>query len=76
MTQKEKVLEKLKQDGYVDNFWAIENYILRLSTLIYQLSKEGKQFRRVFGKELGKDRPLWKNFYYIELKEPTQNSLI
>lgn len=68
MTQREKVLEKIKSEGFVDNFWALDNYILRLGAIIYQLSKEGMEFRRVFGKELGKDRPQWKNFYYIYQK--------
>ncbi len=77
-TQRERVLSKIKQDGYVDNFWAIENYILRLGAIIYQLSKkEGMVFERTFGKTLGKDKPLWKNFYYIyQPPKPEQKPLL
>ena len=66
-SQQERVLEKLNTDGEVDNFWAIEHYILRLGAIICQLSKEGMQFKRAFGKELGKGQREWKNFYYIKL---------
>lgn len=68
-SQRERVLEKLNKDGEVNNFWAIENYILRLGALICQLSKEGIQFKRAYGKELGKDKKYWKNYYYIMLKD-------
>ena len=76
MTQKEKVLDRIKEIGYVDNFWAIQNYMLRLGAIIHQLSKEGIEFERKFGKELGKDRPLWKNFYYIQKKSSEQPKLL
>jgi len=68
-SQRERVLEKLNRDGYVDNFWAIEHYILRLGAIICDLSKEGMQFKRAFGKELGKEQKYWKNFYYIKLND-------
>jgi len=60
------VLIRIDEVGYVDNFWAIENYILRLGAIIYKLSKEGMKFERSFGKALGRKRPQWNNFYYIK----------
>lgn len=64
ITQKQKVLNRLKETGSVDNFWAIQNYILRLGAIIHALTKEGYRFQdRSFG--TGKDR---KNYSY-SLKE-------
>lgn len=74
-SQQERVLEKLNRDGEVNNFWAIEHYILRLGAIIHQLSKEGMQFKRAYGKELGKEQRLWKNYYYIKL-ENNQDKLL
>ena len=66
ITQLEIVKARIEEVGYVDNFWAIENYILRLGAIMHTLSHEHKMlFRRAFGKELGKEERLWKNFYYI-----------
>ena len=59
-TQEEKVIEKLNTDGVVTNFWAIQNYMLRLGAIICQLSKKGWVFKRQYGE--GKDR---KNFHYF-----------
>lgn len=39
-TQLEVVIKKLERDGYVDNLWAIRNYILRLGAIIHVLRKE------------------------------------
>ena len=67
-TQAERVVAKLERDGYVDNFWAIENYILRLGAIIYRLTKQGMVFDRAFGKRLGKGRHLWKDYYYTLIR--------
>lgn len=75
LSQKRRVLDRLESVGYVDNFWAIDNYILRLGDIIFRLRKEGLQFEGKFGKELGKDRSLWKNFYYIKKRELKQGEL-
>jgi len=68
-TQKERVIEKLNRDGQVDNFWAINNYILRLGAIIFELKREGRKFNGYFGKQLGYNKSVWKNFYYIEQKD-------
>jgi len=70
MTQKTKVKNRILEVGYVDNFWAIGNYILRLGAIVYQLRREGMRFRGAFGKELGKERAQWKNYYYVQ-EQPT-----
>ena len=75
LTQKQIVYNRIKEVGYVDNFWAIDNYILRLGAVIYDLIKGEMKFDCKFGKALGKDKPLWKNFYYIEKKNLEQKSL-
>lgn len=64
MSQRQKVLVRVYEVGYVDNFWAIENYILRLGAIIHGLRKDGMHFTGAFGKELGYDREYWHNYYY------------
>lgn len=64
MNQKEKVKKRIEEVGFVDNFWAIENYILRLGAIVYELRKEGINLSGAFGKELGKERAQWKDYYY------------
>lgn len=69
-SQKQVVIEHILELGGVSNFWAIENYILRLGAIILDLTKEGWEFDRKYGKELGKDRKFWKNYYYKCTKKP------
>ncbi len=64
-SQKEKIIDRLNEVGYVDNFWAIDNYILRLGAIMCLLKKEGYNFKTGFGRELGKNEREWKNYYYI-----------
>lgn len=40
-TQKQRVIEKLLEKGKVDNFWAFNNYILRLGAIIWNLRQQG-----------------------------------
>lgn len=76
-SQLDRVRDRIKETGSVDNFWAIDNYILRLGAIIHMLRKEGMFLEGYFGKELGKDTPLHKNYYYVLLKEhPGQQRLI
>ena len=64
-TQEQRVIEHLNNYGEVDNFWAIENYILRLGAIIHSLRKKGYQINGRFGKERGYEKKYWKNYYYI-----------
>jgi len=60
LSQKQRVINRINEVGYVDNFWAINNYILRLGAIIHELTKEGWNFnKRKFGEGSHK-----KNFYY------------
>ena len=68
MSQKTKVKNRISEVGYVDNFWAIENYILRLGAIIHELRKDRMNLTGAFGKELGKPRAYWKNYYYTQEK--------
>lgn len=60
LTQKQKILNRIEEVGYVDNFWAIQNYILRLGAVIHSLQDDGYSFDRRFGR--GKNK---KNYYYF-----------
>jgi len=64
-TQKQRVIDELREFGVVDNFWAIHNYILRLGAIIHGLRKEGWLFNGMFGE--GKNK---KNYYYYLVEEP------
>lgn len=45
MTQKKRIEKILRQQGYIDNFYCIENKItLRLASVIATLVKQGWQF--------------------------------
>lgn len=65
-TQEDVVVEKLMLDGHVSNFWAMENYILRLGSRINDLKKKGWIFETKWGE--GSER---KNYYYILKVAPT-----
>ena len=67
-TQRERVLAKLKATGSVDNFFAINNYILRLGDIIFRLKKKGWKFEGNFGRQLGKPMGVWRNYYYKVVK--------
>jgi len=46
MTNKQKVIDRINEVGYVDNFWCVDNYItLRLGAVIFELKKAGWEFR-------------------------------
>lgn len=64
-TQKTRVVDELNRTGRVNNFWAIDNYILRLGAIIYGLTKEGYEFNGSFGE--GRER---KNWTYKVTKKP------
>lgn len=68
-TQDDVVKEKIIRDGEVSNFWAIRNNILRLGAVIFRLRRAGMELRGAFGKELGKERSEWKNYYYTLVKK-------
>jgi hypothetical protein len=63
MKQIEKIINKINEDRCVDNFWAIQNYILRLSSVINALKKRGWSFE-------GKFLEGTKNYCYYIIKRP------
>lgn len=65
MTQEEVVLDKLMQEGEIDNFWAFHNYVLRLGAIIFVLRAKGYSIETKTGKQRGFDKRLHKNTYYI-----------
>jgi len=68
LTQSERVVQQLNANGAVTNFWAIDNYILRLGAIICQLKKEGWDFETGYSE--GQDR---KNFKYTVKSKPSGN---
>lgn len=60
--QKDIILKKLKKEGKVDNFWAIDNRILRLSDIIFRLKKEGHNIVTDYDGRKGKKNCV---YYYI-----------
>jgi len=54
-SQRDVVLEILKDKGVIDNFWAFNNYILRLGAIIFELRREGyiitTKYEHVAGKK-------------------------
>jgi len=63
-TQQERIVNRIDEVGYVDNFWAFHNYILRLGAIIFKLKKKGFKFNASFGK--GKFK---KNYYYRPVED-------
>lgn len=66
-----RVLARIDEVGYVDNFWAIDNYILRLGAIIHSI-RHGKNdivpinLRGEWGKNFNPTvKGDAKNFYYI-----------
>jgi len=43
-TQKEIVLKQLKENGFIDNVWCVNHYILRLGDIIFKLKQDGYTF--------------------------------
>lgn len=64
-TQKERVIDKLLEEGEVTNFWAIHSYILRLASLISTLRKEGWEINTYYAGVVGD-----KNCHYKLIKKP------
>lgn len=72
--QTEMVVQRLKEKGYVDNFWAIKNRILRLGAIIYSLRNGrtnliiedggyfGKEAAEILGFRYSTENK--KNYYY------------
>lgn len=50
-TQYIQVLKKLEKDGSVSNLWAVRNYILRLSAIIFKMKERGYTFRTYWKKD-------------------------
>ena len=64
-TQLEVVLDMANKVGYIDNFWAINHFILRLGAIIYKLKARGYKFYGKFGYEVNKKKADHKNYYYF-----------
>lgn len=67
MTNKAKIEAKLRKDGYVDNFWCIDNRITtRLGAVVHVLREEGW----AFDEERGGYLPGTKNWRYYLVDAP------
>ena len=69
MTQEARVKMVLEKQGYIDNFYCLDlpirERILRLGAIMCDLKKQGVQFYSKSGREMGKPESLWKNQYYV-----------
>lgn len=60
------VIQRIREYGYVDNFWAIQNYILRLGAIICRLRKDGYNIEGDYGCNLNSSsKTMRRNFYYF-----------
>lgn len=64
-TQYDIVKSKLLKEGYITNFWAFHNYLLRLGAIIYVLRQEGMHIAGHYEVKKGK---LTKNYVYRLVK--------
>lgn len=62
-TQEQRIIERIGEVGYVDNFWAISNYILRLGAIIFNMKQKGWGFESDYRKGS-------KDFVYRPIKRP------
>lgn len=65
LSQKEQIIKKLLDDGFVSRNWALQNYIGRLASRMTDLKDEGWVFRTERVKENG-----GVNFYYYVEASP------
>lgn len=65
-TQEHIVLKRLNQTGKVDNIWAVNNYILRLSAIVFRLKKQGYRFHTYFKRD--KKGRITKQYVYELIK--------
>lgn len=73
-TQEQIVKETLAHNGYVTNFWAIQNYILRLGAIIHELRKQGIDITSAYGSHIrGSDPKDKKNCYYMLTRYVTRH---
>jgi hypothetical protein len=64
-TQLQIVREHLEKYNVIDNYWCIDTRLTtRLGAIIHTLRSEGMVIDGNFGKNLGKNRKNWKNYYY------------
>lgn len=62
MTSKQKIVNRINEVGYVDNFWCIDNRITtRLGAVIFTLKKAGWDFKTEMHE---------KNCWYVCVKKP------
>lgn len=63
MTQKDVIIELLLKQGYVDNYYCIDNKIsIRLGAIIFVLKQDGWDFRTEM---------VGKNCHYYPIKKPS-----
>jgi hypothetical protein len=65
ISQKQQIINKLLDDGFVSRNWALQNYIGRLASRMTDLKDEGWEFRTENVEEHGGI-----NFYYYVLNSP------
>lgn len=71
MTNKDRIIKRLRETGAVDNFWAVNNKVsLRLGAVIHVLKQEGWNFTN------GGYIPGTKNWEYRVIESPKEKQEI
>lgn len=65
-TQKQIIIERLEEDGFISRNWCLKNYISRLSSIIFNLKKEGWVFKSFWDGG---------NFIYKVIVKPVKNNM-
>lgn len=70
ISQREIVENRLKETGYVDNYWAIENKVsVRLGAIIHNLQKRGWHFDQERSGYLPQTKN-WRYYLRKDLRQP------
>jgi hypothetical protein len=73
-TQIDFVKRIILTHGFITNFFAIENHILRLGAIVCELRKDGMDITSAYGAHVGGSNPKHKkNYYYMMTKYVTKN---
>ena len=70
-TQREIIISKLSEDGFVSRNWCLQSYISRLANYIFDLKQEGWQFTQDYYRtQWGKDY----RYYVVSMPSKYHNN--
>lgn len=71
-TQRDFVIIQLNQTGRISRNYCLQNFITRLSSIIFNLKKNGYEFSEKWVENIKPDGSKGKDFIYIVTKHPGQ----